>query len=75
MLLYEFLFLYYIFYKFLVSTEKEQSYSDKNELLHSKFKFLKCQLKLENKKDVHMGEIMFEIEQNEVYYSFFRVPN
>jgi len=52
-----------------VSTEKEKSYSDKNELLHSKFKFLKCQLKLENEKDVHMGEIMFEIEQNGVYNS------
>jgi hypothetical protein len=58
-----------------VSTEKEQSYSDKNELLHSKFKFLKCQFKLENEKDVHMGEIMFEIEQNEVYDGLFQVPN
>lgn len=52
-----------------MSTEKEQSYSDKNELPYSKFKFLKCQLKQENEKDVHMGEIMFEIEQNGVYNS------
>jgi hypothetical protein len=60
-----------------MSTEKEKSYSDNNEaeLLHNKFKFLKCQFKLENEKDVHMGEIMFEIEQNEVYDGLFQVPN